>query len=393
MPREEKVQVYVRVRPHDRPALKCTGTTISTNTPPKKKFTFDNVMYDTSQDDVFRTVQPMLEDALNDCHGTIMAYGQTGSGKTFTMTGTKKHPGIVPRALAYAFARPGIKLVTMKYVEIYNDRPFDLLNKNKELKIFNFEVHQAKEVVVSENFWPLLERISACRTTASTTQNERSSRSHAIMMLRIEREGGVSGHTGLWTFVDLAGSERPQDRGFETKAINTSVSHLVSVMDNLSKGQPAAFRTCKLTQLLRDSFTSNKCVLLACVRAEEKYLGETRHTLDKAHCAKRIKNKVVRKTKKQSRLQVANAKLKQLAKELDEAREAKEAAEQRGGKAFEAVYQSMKEEPRNTTLHKRLVIEAMGLEETVIDPSIDAFYKASFDITKSLLSAQDDSPA
>ena len=68
-------------------------------------------------------------------NGTIMTYGQTGSGKTFTIRGDTsnfKHRGIIPRSLSKIFEtvdeREETKFeISCSYVEIYNERFFDLL--------------------------------------------------------------------------------------------------------------------------------------------------------------------------------------------------------------------------------------------------------------------------
>ncbi|KAE9286004.1 hypothetical protein PF001_g21640 [Phytophthora fragariae] len=68
-------------------------------------------------------------------NGTVLAYGQTGVGKSFTMIGDTRnyqHRGIAPRAIAqlYQEVESRIELqytVRVSYMEIYNDRIYDLL--------------------------------------------------------------------------------------------------------------------------------------------------------------------------------------------------------------------------------------------------------------------------
>lgn len=53
-----------------------------------KRFTFDRVLSpESTQQDVFIEVLPLIDHALNGLNATVFAYGQTGSGKTFTMDG------------------------------------------------------------------------------------------------------------------------------------------------------------------------------------------------------------------------------------------------------------------------------------------------------------------
>lgn len=100
--------------------------------------------------------------ALQGYNGTIFAYGQTGTGKTYTMLGPPgvdltaavthapqpgQEPaaewsslGVIPRALSDLFreaalrsSREDVRIqVVASYMEIYNDRLFDLLQPYKK---------------------------------------------------------------------------------------------------------------------------------------------------------------------------------------------------------------------------------------------------------------------
>ena len=73
---------------------------------------------------------------MDGVNGTIMSYGQTGAGKTFTMIGDTRnyaHRGIAPRAIAQVFSEVDSRVETdfkvrVSYMEIYNERIFDLLD-------------------------------------------------------------------------------------------------------------------------------------------------------------------------------------------------------------------------------------------------------------------------
>ena len=45
--------------------------------------------------------KPLLEKAYDGYNVSIFAYGQTGSGKTYSMIGTAKCPGLIPRLFAF----------------------------------------------------------------------------------------------------------------------------------------------------------------------------------------------------------------------------------------------------------------------------------------------------
>lgn len=392
----EQVHVYVRARPHKKPVIRCTSRSIRVEGH-EEPFDYDRVLGpDAGQADAYDAVRPMLFDALNDMEATVLAYGQTGSGKTHTMSGTRQEPGIVPQALAEIFAADPDVVVTMTYVELYKDKPHDLLNRGAPLRIMGMKTVGHKECVVAPDFWPMLDRVTAARTTASTGENARSSRSHAIMTLRVEQSS--MRRAGVWRFVDLAGSETTKSvqtdsmtaseaerRAQETAEINKSLSFLVNVLEKLSRGEKVFFRDCKLTQLLSDAFTNNKCAMLACVRSDDNktHRSETLRTLELASRAKKIKHVVKRKRKKLSRVQ-------QIQHELDEAKRALAEANARGKRLadheeLEELYTSMREEPRNNTLHRRLLVRAMGKKEMVIDPEIDRFFHISQTLAESLL--------
>lgn len=67
-----------------------------------------------------------------------MCYGQTGAGKTFTMNGATpnfKYRGIIPRAIHQVFEEIGSHsdeqiVVSISYLEIYNEQLYDLLSDN-----------------------------------------------------------------------------------------------------------------------------------------------------------------------------------------------------------------------------------------------------------------------
>ena len=95
----------------------------------------------------------MIEKVVKGFHATIFAYGQTGSGKTYTMEGynyrlqrngppvpiiTKKtkNLGLIPRAISSLYQKITKSAkkhnrtykVFCSYLQIYNERIYDLLN-------------------------------------------------------------------------------------------------------------------------------------------------------------------------------------------------------------------------------------------------------------------------
>eukprot|EP00759_Apiculatamorpha_spiralis_P029294 PhF_6_TR31503/c3_g1_i6/m.46383 len=48
---------------------------------------------------------PILQASWQGYNGCVFAYGQTNSGKTYTMMGTKRDPGLIPRLCRQLFER------------------------------------------------------------------------------------------------------------------------------------------------------------------------------------------------------------------------------------------------------------------------------------------------
>jgi kinesin family protein 15 len=117
------------------------------------------------------------------------------------------------------------------FLEIFNDRVYDLLSSADALEIAlsvredarGVFVDGLKEVVVSsaEEAETILRSGIANRHVASTNMNRASSRSHAVFTLNIRSEHTTSDglqkiRLSKFTLVDLAGSERQKKTGKTT---------------------------------------------------------------------------------------------------------------------------------------------------------------------------------
>ena len=66
----------------------------------------DAVQAERAQAEVYQALgQPMVTSAWEGYNSCIFAYGQTSSGKTYTMMGTKRDPGVIPRVCRALFER------------------------------------------------------------------------------------------------------------------------------------------------------------------------------------------------------------------------------------------------------------------------------------------------
>ncbi|XP_070572564.1 kinesin-like protein KIF22 isoform X1 [Ptychodera flava] len=241
------------------------------------------------------------------------------AGKTFTMIGCASDVGIIPRSVNKLLSIINAEqsstdewnyTVNFSYLEIYQEKVYDLLEpKNHDLLIREDRERNIfipglaeKEITSFEQFQKLFIPASHKRTTASTKLNSRSSRSHAILLLKIVRVQQVAPFkklTGKLFLIDLAGSEdnrRTGNHGIRLKesgAINVSLFSLGQVVDALNQGLPRIpYRDSKLTRLLQDSLggTAHACMITN-IAPEEKHYSDTYSTLNFAAKSRHIINK------------------------------------------------------------------------------------------------------
>uniref|UniRef100_A0A3B3DVZ8 Kinesin-like protein n=1 Tax=Oryzias melastigma TaxID=30732 RepID=A0A3B3DVZ8_ORYME len=274
----------------------------------------------TTQQEVFlSSVKPILSHVLNGQNASVFAYGPTGAGKTHTMLGSAEKPGVIPRAVREVFNLVNARdedegwdySISMSYLEIYNEKVLDLLSPNsqdlpiRQDKDRNIFIPGLTSTTISSfsDFDTHFVPASLNRTTASTKLNQRSSRSHAILLIKVVRTSRVLPHrqqTGKLYLVDLAGSEdnrRTGNQGIRLKesgAINLSLFTLSKVVDSLNSGTSirVPYRDSKLTRLLQDSLGgSAHSVMIANIAPEYKYYFDTFSALNFAAKSKMIVNK------------------------------------------------------------------------------------------------------
>ncbi|OII73085.1 kinesin heavy chain [Cryptosporidium ubiquitum] len=326
----------------------------------------------------------LIKDAIKTClsgiNVTIFAYGQTSSGKTHTMYGDNKgsYDGIIPLSineifnLAYTNSNQSIKTsnnITVSYLEVYNEKLFDLLapqsnlnnnsndNNSRKVKVVDgvdgavdFINLTSKNVSSPEDVHVIIKTGLKSRRVAETSMNERSSRSHTI--LRIKIESYINSNdvcVGVLNFVDLAGSEsikRTQlegDRRKEGMSINRSLLALSQVISQLSENEfiePLAnnypnqialtdglsqsknkyinYRDSKITRILSDSLGGNSRTIIICNCSPDRLnYYETLSTIDFARRAKKIQNEVKVNILKSSEEKSQLAELKQKINKLN----------------------------------------------------------------------------
>lgn len=184
-------------------------------------------------------------------------------------------------------------------MEVYNERIRDLLNRTAH-QDQALEIRLAKFGVIVENLglWPvanLQESISlfdggvSARRVSSTDENNFSSRSHLITVVRVSRHNMRTGEkfSGILHLIDLAGSEKIKmsaasgTRLREAQHINKSLGALAEVITALAnKQRQIPYRNSKLTFLLQDVLKENsKVVMITCINLIPDNLYESISTL------------------------------------------------------------------------------------------------------------------
>lgn len=298
------------------------------------EFHFDHVFApDINNHQVYEmTTRHMVEKLFDGFNATVFAYGMTGSGKTYTMSGQDGNPGLILLCVEHIFDKILSESILDKkfevkisYLEIYNERIYDLLNSNDdrsnnissnwnkstgiELKIrddreYGVKVIGLKEHVVtsSEDAMILIATGHTNRKTGGTDFNARSSRSHAIVLIRLICQDLNTGLEVISTLslCDLAGSERAtgqQERRKEGAFINKSLLALGTVISKLSAESAGnsncnsghiPYRDSKLTRILQPALSGDSVVTTICTI--DTRFDSNAETINTVRFASRAKN-------------------------------------------------------------------------------------------------------
>ncbi|KAJ4968434.1 hypothetical protein NE237_015135 [Protea cynaroides] len=270
-----------------------------------------------------RFVQSRINGVKLGAKCTIMMYGPTGSGKSHTMFGCLKQPGIVYRALRDILGEgdeekenstDGQRLgfgsfVQVSVLEIYNEEIYDLLSNNNggglslgfnkgnaskvRLEVMGKKAKNATFISGHEagKITREVAKVEKRRIVKSTNCNDRSSRSHCMIILDVPSVGG------RLMLVDMAGSENIEQAGqigfeakMQTAKINQGNTALKRVVESIANGDShVPFRDSKLTMLLQDSFEDDKSkiLMILCASPDPKEIHKTISTLEygaKAKC-------------------------------------------------------------------------------------------------------------
>mmetsp|Transcript_14059 Transcript_14059/g.24937 ORF Transcript_14059/g.24937 Transcript_14059/m.24937 type:complete len:683 (+) Transcript_14059:343-2391(+) len=345
------IRVFVRVRPptptanltkscvlHFPEPRQVVVSDLTNYDVPEKHWSFDSVFPpQATQEQVYSEVEPIIKGVIDGHNACVFAYGQTGSGKTYTMEGVTDDHGIYDRAVVSLFNEIANRkeeasvmdetasfTVQASVLEIYHERVQDLLRvspistsseegdgqhvkedvviPSQSLEIMHnpktgyVYVQGANEVTVStaSELHQVIEQGKQNRIVGVTIMNERSSRSHLVVIISItcktsDAKTGVARKTirSKLQMIDLAGSERISKSGLksskDTGSINKSLAALGDVLHALQNedSRHIPFRNSKLTSLLRDSLGGKaKTLMMIQVSPLRRDIKETSRSLD-----------------------------------------------------------------------------------------------------------------
>ncbi|KAG9945514.1 kinesin-domain-containing protein, partial [Aureobasidium melanogenum] len=346
------ITVSVRVRPDAAADTQPDGEWLvdgrrSLITYESGEYRYDNVFspHDQNARVYESAAKRLVRRVMEGYHGTVFAYGMTGTGKTFSMQGTAMSPGVIPLAITDIFSyirqNPAREfLLRVSYLEIYNEKIYDLLNpdSNEEIKLREdprrgvYATPLKEEIVQSPNqLLRVIARGDQQRRVAGTQFNARSSRSHAVVQIVVEsrersavpvgdprRDKLLPGSVLVSTLslIDLAGSEKAaesKERRTEGGHINKSLLTLGTVIARLSGDKEIAekdqkhlpYRDSKLTRLLQPALSGNSLVSILCTvqlssasSSAAATSSHTTETLNTLKFASRAKNNLVSHAKR-----------------------------------------------------------------------------------------------
>ncbi|KAI1971868.1 hypothetical protein LOZ53_000934 [Ophidiomyces ophidiicola] len=285
-----------------------------------------NGVYDDSvgQQEFFDAeVAPTIKHLFNGFDVTLFAYGVTGTGKTHTMRGGKSlaERGVIPRLLSNVY-RKSRKMekdsqgatkveVAMSYYEIYNDKVFDLFEPSEKRTPSGLPLrdHGGKTVVVGlterpcgslKEFESMYDQANVNRSTSATKLNAHSSRSHAILCVKLTITTDDCVRVSTASAIDLAGSEdnrrteNGKERMVESASINKSLFVLAQCVEAISKKQTRIpYRESKMTRILSLGQNQGLTVMILNLAPIRSYHLDTLSSLNFANRTKKIETREV----------------------------------------------------------------------------------------------------
>ncbi|KAJ6016058.1 hypothetical protein N7540_010649 [Penicillium herquei] len=280
-----------------------------------------NAVYDadvTQQEMFDAEVAPTIKHLFNGFDVTLFAYGVTGTGKTHTMRGGKSlaDRGAIPRLLSGVYRRSRkiekdsngettVK-VALSYYEIYNDKVYDLFEPPEKRTLAGLPLRDngGKTVVVGltekacttlKEFEGLYDQANNNRSTSATKLNAHSSRSHAILGVKITIASPEQTRVSTVSAIDLAGSEdnrrteNDKERMVESASINKSLFVLAQCVEAITKKQHRIpYRESKMTRILSLGQNNGLTIMILNVAPVRSYHLDTLSSLNVANRTRKI---------------------------------------------------------------------------------------------------------
>jgi len=224
--------------------------------------------------------------------------------------------GVIPRLLSGIYRR-GRKVtkdsggettvsVTLSYYEIYNDKVYDLFESPEKRSLAGLPLREkdGKTIVVGlserecedlKDFERLYIEANNNRSTAGTKLNAQSSRSHAILMVKLTQINGDETLISTASAIDLAGSEdnrrteNNKERMVESASINKSLFVLSQCVDAIGRGDKRIpYRESKMTRILSLGQNNGITIMILNLAPLRSYHLDTLSSLNVSSRAKRI---------------------------------------------------------------------------------------------------------
>eukprot|EP00746_Dinoflagellata_sp_MGD_P166360 gnl/MRDRNA2_/MRDRNA2_96189_c0_seq1.p1 gnl/MRDRNA2_/MRDRNA2_96189_c0~~gnl/MRDRNA2_/MRDRNA2_96189_c0_seq1.p1 ORF type:complete len:1191 (+),score=233.88 gnl/MRDRNA2_/MRDRNA2_96189_c0_seq1:70-3642(+) len=285
----------------------------------------------TLMEEIGQDLKKSVFEGLNSC---VFAYGQTGSGKTFTIMGNEKpksQRGLTSRVMKDIFDSveqdsqsdgPSNFQCRVSYMEVHHESINDLLvcptdDPERKSKVLHVTQNPKLGVIIpnltesavasGKDVQKILDFGSKTRSVAATCMNSRSSRSHCIFTLEMQRDwknqdGQKVMLRAKLQFVDLAGSEKQKRNamaGEECAYINQSVSNLTQLIHKIATTEKhrdnTTYKNCKLTLILSEALQGNyRTTMIATIAPGLSNLSETLATLRVASETQKIHTNAVK---------------------------------------------------------------------------------------------------
>lgn len=225
--------------------------------------------------------------------------------------------GMIPRLLSSIYRRSR-KLekdsggdtqvdISMSYYEIYNDRVYDLFEAPDKRTAVGLPLRESgggKTVVVGLSEMPcgslkefeiLYDKANSNRSTSATKLNAHSSRSHAILCVKLTITNPTEVRICTASAIDLAGSEdnrrtgNDKERMVESASINKSLFVLAQCVEAISKKQQRIpYRESKMTRILSLGQNNGFTIMILNLAPVKSYHLDTLSSLNFANRTKKI---------------------------------------------------------------------------------------------------------